>query len=257
MFKFMAGAFAALSTMFSGVFGGHGQAVVPHVGDNDRVGTTTGMVRGVFENAVHGTVTGISGNTITINGAVGTSTALSTYTVDATNAKVEKGAASSTVAATVANITVGDTLTVIGTVSGTTVTATRILDGVVVRGPQGGGFGGFGTTTRGTMPEGGAGILGTVTAVSGTTLTVSGHTLVNEKAALSTYTVGASQAKVNKGSTTSATVSSIAVGDKVLVQGNISGTTVTAKVIVDGVGARREGGREGFENRHDTDRDER
>ena len=50
-----------------------------------------------------------------------------------------------------------------------------------------------------------------------------------------TYTVDASSATVTKNGAAS-TVSAIAVGDTVMVQGTVSGTNVTAKTIRDGVG---------------------
>lgn len=75
---------------------------------------------------VHGTVSGISGSTLTIANTDGTS-----YTVDASEAKVSK-----VVELTVGDIKVGDEVGVMGDVSGTTVTAKHIMDGVPPR-PQG------------------------------------------------------------------------------------------------------------------------
>lgn len=256
----MAGAFAALSTMVTGVFGGHGQAVMPHAGDNGQyTGTTTGMMRGQFNNAVHGTVTGISGNIITVNGAVGTTTALSTYTIDATNAKIMKG--TTTTSVTIASVTTGDTLTVSGTVTGTNVAATLIYDGQVPQGMMNGGFGKNATTTRGEL-EGGtighpmhaaSGIMGTVSAISGNSLTVLGHSVAVGTSAASTFTVDATNAKILKSGSTSATVASIAVGDRVMVQGTVSGASVTAQNIIDGVGFGMQGGRGGVIHRPQSD----
>jgi hypothetical protein len=87
----------------------------------------------------------------------------------------------------------------------------------------------------------GHGIHGTVSAVNGTTLTVS---ITNDNDAddtagsPTTYTVDASSATVLKGDGTtkpaSSTLSSVAVGDTVMIDGTVSGTSVTAKMIIDG-----------------------
>ena len=81
--------------------------------------------------AVVGTVTAVNGDILTVaarswqrNSSTTTPAATTTYTVDATNATVTKNGASSTVS----NIVVGDALVVQGTVTGTSVTASSILD---------------------------------------------------------------------------------------------------------------------------------
>ncbi len=164
--------------------------------------------------AVVGTVSAVSGNSITVNGKQGFSptATLATYTVDATNAKITKN----NTVGTISSIVVGDTIAVQGTVSGTNITATSIRDGVMM----GGGLRGLGVT-------------GTVSSISGTTIMVAGKTRPNGAAA-TTYTVDASSATVIKNGQTSA-VSNIAVGDTVMVQGTITGTNVAAKNIRDGV----------------------
>ena len=78
---------------------------------------------------VAGTVTAVSGNTVTITGKDG-----KTYTVDASGAAILK---TSTI--TVGQIAVGDTVGVHGTVSGTSVTADHIMDGILpMHGPGNG-----------------------------------------------------------------------------------------------------------------------
>ena len=114
--------------------------------------TTTGSGSGkhgwnMTKPAASGTVSAISGNTITLAGKNGTS-----YSVDASNATIQKfsppasGTAPATKPApltiTVSQIQVGDNLTVQGTVSGTSIVATKISDGLM-------GFGGLmGTANR-------------------------------------------------------------------------------------------------------------
>jgi len=170
--------------------------------------------------AAMGTVTAVSGDDITLTD----SKTNTTYTVDATNATITKRAApvaqgdkptSTTI--TVGQVAVGDTLMVQGTVSGTTVTATKIEDGV-------GGFGGGKGGMRGG--PGGMGVQGTVTAVNGDTVTVTGKNGT-------IYTVDATNSTVSKMETMS--VSDISVGDEIGVQGTVSGDSVTAKSIMDGI----------------------
>lgn len=75
---------------------------------------------GMRGHGVMGTVTAVNGNTLTITNTDGT-----TYTVDATNAQMSK-----TVTITTSDIKVGDTLGVVGTVTGTSVAAVHIMDGI-------------------------------------------------------------------------------------------------------------------------------
>lgn len=76
-----------------------------------------GMGRG---RGVHGTVSAINGSTLTITNTDGTS-----YTVDASQAKVSK-----VIDLTFSDIQVGDSVGVQGKVSGSSVTASHIMDGV-------------------------------------------------------------------------------------------------------------------------------
>ncbi len=67
-----------------------------------------------------GTVSAVDGNTITLTGKNGT-----TYTIDASSATVDKISAIN-----VSQIQVGDTIGVQGSVSGSSITAKHIMDGV-------------------------------------------------------------------------------------------------------------------------------
>lgn len=210
------------SPAWSGSLGGSGFG-------HGSMGGRMGMIPGVF-----GSVTAVNGATLTISGRQGFSHASSTpatvvYTVDASNATVKKDNATTTVA----SIAVGDTVAVRGTVSGTNVTATAIFDGVMpmMRGGRGGpGMGGMGTSTR-TMPmspitgNGQPVIAGSVSAISGNTLTVTNKSNV-------TYTVDVTNAKIVEGQSTIA-VTGITVGDNVIIQGAVSGTSVTASSVID------------------------
>ena len=74
-------------------------------------------MRGGMGMGANGTVTAVNGNTITLTGKNNT-----TYTINASGATVKAVTDSS-----VGNIKVGDTLSVQGSASGTTVTATNIF----------------------------------------------------------------------------------------------------------------------------------
>lgn len=76
---------------------------------------------------------------------------------------------------------------------------------------------------KGMKGKMGHGVMGTVSSISGNTITI---TTPNGK----TYTVEAGTAEVKKMVTT--TAADIAVGERIGVHGDISGTTVTAKQIM-------------------------
>ncbi len=177
--------------------------------------------------AAVGKVTSIVGDSITLTDKKNNTT----YVIDATNATITKHPAPTTQGTTpsattisVSQVAVGDMIAVQGTVSGTTITATKIEDGI---GAMGGRMGGPGN--HGGM--GGQGVRGMVTAVNGSTVTVTG---IDGKS----YTVDASNTSVGKFETIP--VSSIQVGDSIGIQGAINGTSVTAKSIMDGIPAPKE-----------------
>ena len=205
-------AIAALATIGAGAGASAIASAATAAATNTTAGVTT-MGEHARMPGVHGTISGISGTTLTIvdkgPGANGTET---TYTVDASAATVEK-ASQGTVPTTVtlSSLAVGDMVGVQGTVSGTSVTATKIMSGFM------GGRGGMGR---------GHGTDGTVTAINGNTITIS-HTDGT------TYTIDASAAKVTK--MVDITVGDIKVGDRIGAEGTVSGTTVTATRIMDGL----------------------
>lgn len=99
--------------------------------------------------------------------------------------------------------------------------------------------GSFGTPG---MQERRPGIFGTVSAVNGTTLTVTGKEGPQESGSGAAYTVDASGATVHKEGEVSS-LSAIAVGDTVMIEGTVSGTNVTASLIRDGARPRDGSGR--------------
>ena len=150
---------------------------------------------------VTGTVVSVSGATITLTDKKGT-----TYTVDTTNAKFAgEGLINSF---SLANIVPNDKISVRGTISGTTIVATSVSDTSYI--------------ARTVFS-------GKVTAVSGSTIT-----LVKNKNV--TYTVDVGSATLTKGfgknaKTISAT--DVVVGDRLTVNGTLSGTTISANSIDD------------------------
>ena len=160
---------------------------------------------------IQGTVASINGNTITVTGKQGFgTTTTTTYTVDATNAKITKN----NTAGSISSIIVGDTIMVQGTVTGTNVVATTIREGIM---------------NNSMRPV----VLGTVASINGNTITVTGKQGFGTTTT-TTYTVDATNAKITKNNT-AGSISSIIVGDTIMVQGTVTGTNVVATTIRDGI----------------------
>lgn len=100
--------------------------------------------RSKFFQGVRGTVSAINGTILTVKSKNGT-----TYTVEASIAKIVKNAATSTIEVT--DIKVGDIVMIEGTVSGTTVSAKKIIDADRVEHDKKRGFRRHGTTTSTDM----------------------------------------------------------------------------------------------------------
>ncbi len=183
-----------------------------------------GRMNGQGAPVLVGKVTAISGTSITVTGKAGMNkdSTETTYTVDASKATFKKN--NTTI--TVSDIAVGDTIVVSGTISGTTVTATSIIDGQMQN---------LKNDDAGRPEDGrkGNGVMGTVTAVSGTTITMTSKE--GNSSTETTYTVDASKAIVTKNGETSS-VSVILANDKIMVEGTVSGTTITAEKIHLGLG---------------------
>jgi hypothetical protein len=188
------------------------------------MGRLLGQGVGMMKPVVFGTVTAINGNSLTVSGRQGLgapSTATVTYTVDASKASVRKNNATSTVSA----IAVGDTVAISGSVSGTTVIAKVIRDGAPGMMGQGQGFGRFASSTAGIIGNGQPVVAGKVSTITGNSLTITNISNV-------TYTVDVSSAKILAGPNP-ITISNIAVGDTVIVQGTVNGTAISASTLID------------------------
>lgn len=160
-----------------------------------------------IRSATAGTVTAVSGTTLTIT-AMRPDGTTPTLTVDASNSTVlYRGTQSS-----VSSIKVGDKIIVNGTLSGTTITASAISAGITIPGA--------------ILHDIHPGTVGKVTAVNGTTLTITSQPDPRTKTT-KTFTVDATNATVMK-STGTSSISAITVGSMVLVEGTVSGSTITA-----------------------------
>ena len=158
---------------------------------------------------ISGKVASINGTTITVTGKSRANGAAvtTTYTVNASSATIIKNGATATVSA----ISVGDTIIVQGTISGTNVAAKTIRDGNALTPVQGNG-----------QPV----VAGKITAISGAMITISNISDV-------TYTIDATNAKFVVKDVTTPTISNVAVGDNVIAQGTVNGNSVTASTIID------------------------
>ena len=168
----------------------------------------------------------VTGTTFTITGKMGfgakSQSGTITYTVDASNATVVKNGATSTVS----NIVMGDTVVIKGTVNGTSIVATSINDGV-----PGKGQGKIKNSTPIVQGDGQPMIVGTVTLVTNSAITVTNK-------GNAAYTINISNTTIiKKGGIENATISNIAVGDNIVAQGAVSGTLMTASSVIDQGGA--------------------
>ena len=195
------------------------------------VGAGKGIGHGLMKLGVFGTVISVSGNIVTVSGkqGFGATATTTTFTVDATNAKIMKN----NVAGTISSIAVGDTIMAQGTLTGTNLVATMIRDGQMGmgRGMDGHGSGTVGSngqTKPTASPFTGNGqpvVAGTVSSVSGSTLMIANKSNVS-------YTVDATNAKILQGQNT-ISISSVAVGDSVVVQGVVNGSSITASTVLE------------------------
>lgn len=190
-----------------------------------------------------GTVASINGNTITLTGKNGT-----TYTIDATNTKITKAPEIPTTkptkgtprpsptTITITDIKVGDNLIVKGTLTGTSIVATDILDGKGMMGGRMMKDDEKNETTKDNEDTEASRVSGNVIAVNGNTITIKENRKTNPQ----TYTVDVTDAKIATAGTkgqapTPTTVSSITVGDNIMIKGTITGTSVKAIDVIRGI----------------------
>lgn len=166
---------------------------------------------------VSGSITAINGSYLTISGRNNT-----IYTVDITNAKILKGFGSSTSTLALTDIKVGDAVGVIGTLSGTNITATSLLDR-------------FGSRPDNiNRPKQNPRLMGTVSNVSGYTFTLtlgmrkSPHQTTSTPAQLVTFIVDMNSTTTVTKDGQTASLGDIANGQTVMITGTIDKTALTA-----------------------------
>jgi len=169
-----------------------------------------------------GNITVINGNIITMQEEADEGGA--SYTVDASGATItNKGATAS-----ITDLKVGDKIMVKGTVSGNNVAATSISIGC--------GKG---------MDRGAHGNFGNITAIDGSIITISEKT----KSGDTLYTVDASTVSV-KNNGAAASITDLKVGDKIMVEGTVSGNSIAATSISLGQPGRGGFHKGNFGNKH-------
>lgn len=161
--------------------------------------------------AATGKITAISGNTLTISGNDSKA-----YTVDATSAKISSGFGQGASTITFASLTVGEMISVTGTVNGASVAATAISV-----------FNDKGDANRPAFNGVKPAAMGKISAVSGSIITVTG----NDKTA---YTVDATAAVITKGFGANAqtvALSTLTSGEMISITGTVNGTNIAATAI--------------------------
>lgn len=154
-----------------------------------------------FNSGIAGTVTAVSGNTITIK--VGENNMF--YTVDTTNAKIQVGKNIATTAA----VMVGNAIFVQGVINGNTIVATSVI---VAKSSDG---------LKNTKKVQN-GFVGTITAINGDSVTILAKNGTS-------YSVAIGGAKIWSGKNQTSSTSSLAVGKTVIVDGTITNTAVVAR----------------------------
>ncbi|MDD5318319.1 MAG: DUF5666 domain-containing protein [Candidatus Pacebacteria bacterium] len=164
------------------------------------------------QTGVVGSVTGVSGSTISLVGKFASTT---DYIVDAANAKIVKNG--STI--NVSDIQVNDVLLVRGTVSGTNVAATNIVDGKP------------GVNHSENIQHKSNISIGTISAINGASFTLDKweHGTTTAATALTVVTDNNTLFKLNgKTATSTGGVGNLAIGQRVVVLGSVANNTVTA-----------------------------
>lgn len=176
-------------------------------------------IKAIIQPEAVGKVTLINGKILTIEGIIRTTKdTKSTYTVDATNAKIVKGGKS----ANFSDITIGDSIQVQGKITGTNIVATVIKVG-------------NGEQDKNDPNRMRPAVVGKVSDLNGNTITVVSKQGFNKKSSAAdiTYTIDTTNAKILRGEST-ISVSDIAVDDTIIVEGTVTGTNVAATLIRDG-----------------------
>lgn len=160
---------------------------------------------GRFNGKIIGTVTAVNGSTLEVKSRDNVA-----YTIDIENSKIRRGSDS----IEPAEISVGDAIFVQGMTNGTKIFATNVLD------MQGSSVGEHASDRSRLV------IVGTVTAVSENSLTV----VTKDN---SVYTVNTATATIKANHTNGSERGGIAVEDRVVVSGVLTGSTIAADTVTE------------------------
>ncbi len=188
---------------------------------------------GGFGGGTAGTISAIDGSTITLTGTTGTATKVTTSS---------STTVTSSATAALGDIAVGDQVSVMGTISGTDVTAQRITDTGTTAdaGPGQGQAPPSGSGQTGQAPPSGAG--GPGAGARGQVTSIDGSTMVITATDGTVYTVTTSSTTTVTKVTTSS-LSALSVGEQVQVRGSTATDgTVTAERITEGAATGFPGG---------------
>lgn len=172
---------------------------------------------GVHPGGISGTVSAVSGSTITLAGTNGTS-----YSVNASAASLLKGVSNAKpTKITLNDIKVGDAVAVMGPVSGTTITARVIFDGPVPAGAR------HMDAVHGSI------LAGMISTIASTTLTVAVPPHATSTATTSVTVLTNNDTKILKDGRV-ATFADLSVGQNILVSGtkNADGSLTATKLMV-------------------------
>jgi hypothetical protein len=168
-----------------------------------------------------GKVSAINGNVLTVINKQGfnktENNKTTTFTVDATNAKILRG--NTTI--TASNIAVGDTVVIEGTITGTNIAATMIRDGKTGNGNENDNNEALFQIQGNGQPI----VAGTISTINGSTITITNDSNV-------TYIIDATNAKIIQGKNT-ISLSGVKTSDLIIVQGTVNGTSIVASTIID------------------------
>ncbi len=176
--------------------------------------TSTSAFSSHMKPMVVGVVSDVKGTIITVNGKNGT-----TYAVDAANAKITAGFGPTATIESLSAIAVNDQVAVIGTVSGDSVAATAIMEGI--KSPSFKGFNKKMLAPRNatsTSPH----VIGTVTSVSGNGFTIeSRRHNKTASTASDSFSVSTTDATVFMKNGKLDSISDVAIGSYTIVTGAI------------------------------------
>ncbi len=224
MFKFFALVLASITAFWGSLFGLHETTTIP-AETTPEIQTNMPSVPPILNNRIIGIVKKVSGDIITVSGKYQSATATSTYNVNAKEAKIIKTSTGSPISVT--EVKIGDTLSISGTLSGTSMQASIIFDGKIPV-PV--------ITSKASVSAKEQshlqGVRGTVTSIAASVININVPGYAGQS---SEYTVNASQATIRNVSKPNATLSDISVGDIVIVQGVFNGNSITAQIIIDGL----------------------